>query len=142
MQPYTLHAEGGHFARDDCFTKMRRPVSTLNMKKLEYLDNFFKNGKHFSREMFQSEDDNKKQNSPKIDTYIKRKISLSLTFHMHKPSIGCCVTKRRAKTAGKTRNTTDFHANSNPLEDISNQPCCDVRLLFRTFAKVEKLWTI
>ena len=83
MQPYTLHAEGGHFATDDCFTKIRRPVSTLNMKKLEYLDNYFKTGKHFSREIFQREDDNKKQNSPKIDTYIKRKISLSLTFQIH-----------------------------------------------------------
>ena len=53
------------------------------MKKLEYLGNYFKTGKHFSREIFQSEDDNKKQNSPQIDTYIKRKISLSLTFQIH-----------------------------------------------------------
>ena len=34
--------------------------------------------------------------------------------------ISCCITKRRAKTAGKTRNTTDFLTNSNPLEVISN----------------------
>ena len=60
---------------------------------------------------------------------------LFITLCRHKP----CVTKRRATTAGKTRNTTDFHANSNPLEDISHPPCCDVTLLFRTFPKVEKL---
>ena len=39
------------------------------------------------------------------------------------------------------QNTTDFHTNSNPLEDISNPPCCDGCLLFRTFPKVEKRWT-
>ena len=38
-------------------------------------------------------------------------------------------------------NTTDFHTNSNPLEDISNPPCCDGSLLFRRFPKVEKRWT-
>ena len=38
-------------------------------------------------------------------------------------------------------NTTDFHTNSNPLEEISNPPCCDGSLLFRTFPKVEKRWT-
>ena len=27
------------------------------------------------------------------------------------------------------------------LEDISNPPCCNVTLLFRTFPKVEMLWT-
>ena len=53
----------------------------------------------------------------------------------------CCITKRRAKTAGKTRNTTDFHTNSNPLEDIFNPPCCDATILFYTFPKVKKLWT-
>ena len=50
----------------------------------------------------------------------------------------CCITKRRAKTAGKTRNTTDFHTNSNPLEDIFNPPCFDVTILFYTFPKSEK----
>ena len=54
---------------------------------------------------------------------------------------GCCVTQRRAKTAGKTWKKTDFHTNLNPLEDISSPPCCDVTLLFRTFPKVGKLWT-
>ena len=49
---------------------------------------------------------------------------LFITLCRHKP----CVTKRRA--------TTDFHANSNPLEDICNPPRCDVTLLFRTFPKV------
>ena len=39
----------------------------------------------------------------------------------------------------KTRNTTDFHAVSNPLDDISNPPCFDVTLLLRTFPKVEKI---
>ena len=39
------------------------------------------------------------------------------------------------------QNTTDFHTNSNPLEDISNPPCCDGSLLFRTFPKVETRWT-
>ena len=34
-----------------------------------------------------------------------------------------------------------FHANSNSLEDISNTPCCDGTLLFRTFPKVERLRT-
>ena len=53
----------------------------------------------------------------------------------------CCVTKRRPKTAGKTRNTADFLANWSPLEDISNPPCCDVKLLFRTFPKVEMFGT-
>ena len=28
------------------------------------------------------------------------------------------ITQRRAKTVGKTQNTTDFHVNSNPLEDF------------------------
>ena len=39
------------------------------------------------------------------------------------------------------QNTTDFHTNLNPLKDISNPPCCDGSLLFRTFPKVEKRWT-
>ena len=39
-------------------------------------------------------------------------------------------------------NKTDFYANLNPLEDVSNPPYCDVTKLFRTFLKVEKLWTV
>jgi len=35
----------------------------------------------------------------------------------------------------------EFHANSNPLKDISNPPCSDIKLLFHAFPKVEKLWT-
>ena len=40
-------------------------------------------------------------------------------------SLRCCITKRREKTAGKTRN----------IEDISYPPCHDVTLSFRTFPK-------
>ena len=44
-------------------------------------EDFFKTCKNFSRELFQSEDDKiAAQNCPKIDTYIKRKISVSLIF--------------------------------------------------------------
>ena len=32
-----------------------------------------------------------------------------------------------------------FHANSNPLKDISNPPCSDIILLFHAFPKVKKL---
>ena len=53
---------------------------------------------------------------------------------MQKPSRLLCY-KKTSKDCWKTRNTADFHANSNPLEDISNPPCCDVTLLFRTFPK-------
>ena len=52
----------------------------------ECSEDFLKTWKNFSREIFQSEDFNNKQNCPKIDTYIKKKISLSLTFQIHSSS--------------------------------------------------------
>ena len=125
-----------------------RPICTFHIKKLEgleYLENvqwIFLRPEKFFHERYSKV-------KMIIVTYIKRKISLSLTFLIHCSSpyaqvflpflLRCFVTKRRAKTAGKTRNTTDFHTNSNPLEDIFNPPCCDVTILFYTFPKVKKL---
>ena len=85
---HAVKAEGGHFATDDCFSKNPgarlpevRPVSTLHVKTLEYLENFLtpENILHerYSKVKMIS------RIPRKIDTYIKRKISLSLTFQIH-----------------------------------------------------------
>ena len=127
-----------------------RPICTFHIKKLEdleYLENvqwIFLRPEKFFHERYSKV-------KMIIVTYIKRKISLSLIFLIHCSSpyaqvflpflLRCFVTKRRAKTAGKTRNTTDFHANSNPLEDISNRHAMTSRYCVAYFTKVEKFWT-
>ena len=122
-----------------------RPICTFHMKKLEeYLENvqwiFLRTEKFFSREIFQSEDDNRHVHQKKNLTFanISNPLFITLRTSLLPFLLRCFVTKRRAKTAGKTRNTTDFHANSNPLEDISNPPCYDVTLLCRIFHKSGK----
>jgi len=152
--------EGGHFATDECFTKKPRVPSTRSEAHLhvshetttiprESPEDFLRPENFFTRDIpnwFVYR--NNTQN-----WHVHQKISsLSLTIQIHCSSsyaqvvyhflfVVVIITKRRAKTAGKTRNTTDFHTNSNPLEDISNPPCCDVTILFYIFPKVKKLWT-
>ena len=69
-------------------------------------------------------DRNNNQNSARC---MERKISFSqiIWSHWSPPDAQVfhhfffdCVTKIRANTSGKTRNTADFQATSNPLEDI------------------------
>ena len=79
---------------------------------------FFQDLKKFSQEIFQSEDKNNTQNCPKIDTYIKRKISLSVTFQIHcsspyaqalyRFSSVVVLQKRRAKAAQKNAKQNRF----------------------------------
>ena len=88
----------------------------------------------------------------KIDTNIKRKTEkYRLTFQIFRSSsyaqvfyhfLFVVVLLKGEQRLLEKRKTTDFHANSNPLEDISNSPCYDVKLLFHAFPKVEKLWTV
>ena len=152
--------EGGHFATDECFTKKPRVPSTRRETHLhvshettriprECSEEFFKTWKFFTRDIpnwyvYRNNTQN---------LHVHQKINLAFsnisnplfvilcTSRLPFP-LRCCITKRRAKTAGKTPNTTDFHTNSNPPEDISNPPCCDVTILFYTFPKVKKLWTV
>ena len=104
-----------------------RPISTFHstfhMKQLEYLENvqriFLRPAKIFHG------------SDSKVKMIITRKIARKLT-RTSKENLGfsnisnpllitlctslltillrCCVTKRRAKTAGKKRNTTDFNS--------------------------------
>ena len=130
-----------------------RPISTFHMKQPEYLENvqriFWRPQNFFYKRYIPNwfVYRNNTQN-----WHVHQKINLAFS-NISNPlfvilctsglpfPLRCCITKRRAKTAGKTRNTTDFHTNSNRLEDISNPPCCDVTILFYTFPKVKKLWT-
>ena len=86
-----LHSQGGYFATDDCFAiggPSTRSASHLHIShekarmSWECTGDFLENWKDFSREIFQCEDDNNTQTCPKIDAYIKRKVSRSLTFHI------------------------------------------------------------
>ena len=130
--------EGGHFATDECFTKKPRVPSTRRETHLhvshettriprECSEDFFKTWKFFTRDIpnwyvYRNNTQN---------WHVHQKINLAFskisntlfvilcTSRLLFP-LSCCITKRRAKTAGKTRNTTDFLTNSNPLEEISN----------------------
>ena len=128
-----------------------RPICTFHMKKLEeYLENvqwIFLRTEKFFHERYSKV-------KMIIDTCIKRKISLSLTFLIHCSSpyaqvfyrffFVVLLRKGEQRLLEKTRNTTDFHANSNPLEDISNPPsrhAMTSRYCVAYFTKVEKFWT-
>ena len=128
-------AEDSHFATDDCFAKILaarlsevRSISTFHMKTTrisrECPGFFFKDLKLFLT-----------RGIPKWRWFIDRnnwQVKFTRTwkeksrFLQHFKSIvlilctsllpflfRCFSTKRRAKTAGKTRNTTNFYANSN-----------------------------
>ena len=101
--------------------------------------------KKFLRTIFPSEDDNIAR---KIDRKLTRRSKENFTLSNISNSLfvtlctgllpflfRCCVIKRRAKTAGKTRNTTDFQAHSNPLEDISNHHDVTSHHCFALFQK-------
>ena len=64
-----------------------RPISTFHMKQPEYLESvqrIFLRPEDFLREIFQI--DTSIEITRKIDTYIKRQISLSPTFQIHRSS--------------------------------------------------------
>ena len=81
-----LHAKGGYFSTDDCFAKKCGGPSTrsathlhVSHEKEEYLENvqwIFLRPENFFHERYSKV-------KMIIDTYIKRKISLSLTFLIH-----------------------------------------------------------
>ena len=106
-------------------------------------EDFFKTGKIFSRELFQSEDDKIGKIARKLTRTSKEKshgfsnilnpLFITLCTSLLPFRLRCCVTKRRARLLEKR----EKQQISTQLNNISKPPCCDVTLLFRTFPKVE-----